>query len=82
MLGTLHGLDQSVSAAFRTAGPVIVGWWFGSSLEGGVVVAAWYVVPGVSLAGCASAFGCMRVVGMRIGFMARMKMVELWGRGC
>ena len=56
MLGTLHGLDQSVSAAFRTAGPVIVGWWFGSSLEGGVVVAAWYVVPGVSLAGCASAF--------------------------
>ncbi|KAH8760247.1 hypothetical protein F5882DRAFT_523238 [Hyaloscypha sp. PMI_1271] len=56
VLGTLHGLDQSVSAAFRTAGPVIVGWWFGSSLEGGVVVAAWYVVPGVSLAGCASAF--------------------------
>ena len=35
------GLGQSVSAAFRTAGPAMAGWWFGSGLEGGVVGAAW-----------------------------------------
>jgi hypothetical protein len=34
----------------------MAGWWFESSSEGGVVVAACYVVLGVSLAGCASVF--------------------------
>jgi hypothetical protein len=55
VLGTVHGMGQSVSAAFRTIGPVVAGWWYGSGLERGVVGAAWWATAGVAASGCATA---------------------------
>ena len=45
-------MGQSVSAAFRTVGPVVAGWWYGAGLEGGVVGMAWWATAGVAGAGC------------------------------
>ncbi|KAI1272496.1 major facilitator superfamily domain-containing protein [Xylaria sp. FL0933] len=56
VLGLVHGLGQSVSAGFRTVGPVVGGWWYGASLEAGVVGASWWAVAGVAALGCASSF--------------------------
>ncbi|RWA08976.1 hypothetical protein EKO27_g6130 [Xylaria grammica] len=56
VLGLVHGLGQSVSAGFRTVGPVVGGWWYGASLEAGVVGAGWWGVAGVAALGCASSF--------------------------
>ncbi|KAI1379205.1 MFS general substrate transporter [Hypoxylon crocopeplum] len=55
VLGLVHGLGQSVSAGFRTVGPVVGGWWYGESLEAGMVGASWWAVALVSALGCASA---------------------------
>ncbi|KAL1887814.1 hypothetical protein Sste5346_009989 [Sporothrix stenoceras] len=55
VLGTVHGLGQSVSAGFRTVGPVVGGWWYGWGLEHGVVAAGWYGVAAMSVVGCVSA---------------------------
>lgn len=55
VLGTVHGMGQSVSAAFRTIGPVVAGWWYGGGLERGVVGAAWWGTAGVAGAGCSTA---------------------------
>lgn len=52
----VHGLGQSVSAGFRTVGPVVGGWWYGASLETGIVGASWWAVAGVAALGCASSF--------------------------
>jgi hypothetical protein len=56
VLGLVHGLGQSVSAGFRTVGPVVGGWWYGASLEAGVVGASWWAIAGVAALGCASSF--------------------------
>ncbi|KAI0975920.1 major facilitator superfamily domain-containing protein [Xylaria arbuscula] len=56
VLGLVHGLGQSVSAGFRTVGPVVGGWWYGASLEAGVVGASWWGVAGVAALGCVSSF--------------------------
>ncbi|KAI8631635.1 major facilitator superfamily domain-containing protein [Xylariaceae sp. FL1651] len=56
VLGLVHGLGQSVSAGFRTVGPVVGGWWYGASLESGVVGASWWAIAGVAALGCASSF--------------------------
>lgn len=55
VLGLVHGLGQSVSAGFRTVGPVVGGWWYGSGLETGMVGASWWAVALVSALGCAAA---------------------------
>lgn len=55
VLGTVHSIGQSVSAAFRTIGPVAGGWWYGAGLEHGVVGAAWWSIAGISAAGCVTA---------------------------
>ncbi|KAH9897113.1 major facilitator superfamily domain-containing protein [Xylariomycetidae sp. FL2044] len=55
VLGLVHGLGQSVSAGFRTVGPVVGGWWYGASLESGMVGASWWGVAAVSAFGCAAA---------------------------
>ncbi|KAG9242750.1 major facilitator superfamily domain-containing protein [Calycina marina] len=57
VLGTIHGLGQSVSAGFRTVGPVVGGWWYGAGLERGVIGLAWWCVAAVSAAGCIVAMG-------------------------
>jgi hypothetical protein len=51
VLGTVHGIGQSVSAAFRTIGPVVAGIWYGAGLEKGVVGAAWWGTAGVAVGG-------------------------------
>ncbi|KAI0839536.1 MFS general substrate transporter, partial [Hypoxylon sp. FL0890] len=55
VLGLVHGLGQSVSAGFRTVGPVVGGWWYGAGLEMGIVGASWWAVALVSALGCVSA---------------------------
>ena len=51
MLGTLHGIAQSVSSATRTVGPVIAGWIYGVGLGKGVVGLAWWVMAGAAMLG-------------------------------
>ncbi|KAI0384980.1 MFS general substrate transporter [Hypomontagnella monticulosa] len=55
VLGLVHGLGQSVSAGFRTVGPVVGGWWYGAGLEAGMVGISWWAVALVSVLGCVSA---------------------------
>lgn len=55
VLGTIHGLGQSVSAGFRTVGPIVGGAWYGASLEMGMVGASWWGVAVMSLIGCVAA---------------------------
>jgi len=42
VLGTIHGLAQSVSSGTRTLGPAISGWMYGKGLDIGVVGLAWW----------------------------------------
>ncbi|KAJ8064323.1 hypothetical protein OCU04_006669 [Sclerotinia nivalis] len=55
VLGTIHGIGQSVSAGFRTVGPVVGGIWYGKGLERGVVGWAWWETAVVAAAGCVTA---------------------------
>lgn len=48
VLSTVHTLGQSVSAAFRTLGPIVGGWWYGASLEYGMVGPSWWAVAAVA----------------------------------
>ncbi|KGO76611.1 Major facilitator superfamily domain, general substrate transporter [Penicillium italicum] len=52
VLGTMHGIGQSVSSAFRTIGPVFSGAWYGYSLDVGMVGFAWWMIALVSVFGC------------------------------
>ena len=51
VLGTLHGVAQSVNSGARTLGPVIGGWAYGRGLEDGVVGAVWWAVAVVAAVG-------------------------------
>ncbi|OJD33905.1 mfs multidrug transporter [Diplodia corticola] len=51
VLGTVHGVAQSVSSGARTLGPVVGGWVFGKGLELGVVGLAWWGLAGVAAGG-------------------------------
>ncbi|KAM0287203.1 hypothetical protein ACHAQH_000517 [Verticillium albo-atrum] len=51
VLGTVHGLGQSVSSAARTVGPVLGGWVYGVGLEAGVVGAVWWVLAAFAVLG-------------------------------
>ena len=42
VLGTVHGVAQSVSSAARTVGPVVFSWLYGMGLGKGVVGIAWW----------------------------------------
>ncbi|KAK6436711.1 hypothetical protein LTR95_007095 [Oleoguttula sp. CCFEE 5521] len=42
VLGTIHGIAQSVSSATRTVGPVLAGWIYGVGLNKGIVGMAWW----------------------------------------
>jgi len=52
VLGTIHGIGQSVSSAFRTIGPIFSGSWYGYGLDIGVVGFAWWLIALVSIFGC------------------------------
>lgn len=51
VLGTIHGLGQSVSAGFRTVGPIVGGAWYGMGLDWGMVAFSWWAVAAASLVG-------------------------------
>lgn len=55
VLGTIHGIGQSVSSAFRTVGPIFSGSWYGYGLDIGVVGFAWWLIALVSVFGCIAA---------------------------
>ncbi|KAI9367262.1 major facilitator superfamily domain-containing protein [Aspergillus egyptiacus] len=55
VLGTIHGIGQSVSSAFRTIGPIFSGAWYGYGLEVGTVGFAWWLIALVSAFGCVAA---------------------------
>ncbi|KAJ5161721.1 hypothetical protein N7492_007113 [Penicillium capsulatum] len=55
VLGTIHGVGQSVSSAFRTIGPIFSGAWYGYGLDVGMVGFAWWMVALVSIFGCVAA---------------------------
>lgn len=57
VLGTIHGLGQSVSAGFRTVGPVVGGWWYGFGLDIGMIAWGWWGVAIMSVLGCVTAVG-------------------------
>ncbi|RFU27981.1 hypothetical protein B7463_g8364, partial [Scytalidium lignicola] len=42
VLGTVHGVGQSISAASRTIGPLVSSWLYGTGLEIGVIGLAWW----------------------------------------
>ncbi|KAF4506798.1 hypothetical protein G6O67_006843 [Ophiocordyceps sinensis] len=48
-LGTVNGIGQSVSAAARTAGPLLAGWLYGVGLGHGVVGVAWWAFAAVAV---------------------------------
>ncbi|KAF1823819.1 MFS general substrate transporter [Dissoconium aciculare CBS 342.82] len=51
VLGSIHGVGQSVSAGTRTVGPVVAGWLYGIGLDKGVVGTAWWVLAAFALFG-------------------------------
>lgn len=53
VLGTVHGLGQSVSSLTRTFGPIMWGWIFGRGLDMGMVGLAWWTL------GCAALVGAL-----------------------
>ncbi|KAL2128049.1 hypothetical protein VTI74DRAFT_9779 [Chaetomium olivicolor] len=57
VLGTVHGIGQSVSSFARTVGPVLSGFLYGKGLEKGVVAAVFIFLSGVAMwNSCASLF--------------------------
>jgi hypothetical protein len=61
VLGTVHGLGQSVSSLTRTFGPVMGGWIFGRGLDMGIVGLAWWIL------GCVAVVGVIVAQGVREG---------------
>ncbi|PCG99700.1 Major facilitator superfamily domain, general substrate transporter [Penicillium occitanis (nom. inval.)] len=55
VLGTVHGIGQATSSAFRTVGPVVSGWWYGYGLDIGVIGFSWWFVALVSVLGAVAA---------------------------
>ena len=51
VLGSVHGLGQSVSSAARTIGPMLCGFLYGLGLSKGVVGAVWWGLSGVATCG-------------------------------
>ena len=56
VLGTIHGIGQACSATFRTLGPILAGYWYGTWQERGIMGMAWWIVATLSAVGCVAAF--------------------------
>jgi hypothetical protein len=56
VLGTVHGLGQSISAGFRTIGPIVGGYWFSHSLLHGATRESWWLVAFVACIGWLTTF--------------------------
>jgi hypothetical protein len=57
VLGTVHGIGQSVASLTRTVGPVMFSWVFGRGLDMGVVGLAWWLMAGIAIIGWVVAQG-------------------------
>ncbi|KAH9876719.1 hypothetical protein J1614_003851 [Plenodomus biglobosus] len=57
VLGTVHGIGQSVSSLTRTFGPIMFSWVFGKGLDIGIVGLAWWLMSAIAMIGCAVAQG-------------------------
>lgn len=51
ILGTIHGVAQSVSSAARTLGPFLGGWGLGLGLDNNIVGAVWWSLAAEALMG-------------------------------
>ena len=49
VLGTIHGVAQSVSSGARTLGPTLGGWGLGLGLGGNFVGGVWWVMAAISI---------------------------------
>ena len=56
VLATIHGLGQSVSASFRTLGPITAGKLYSVGLDNGVIGLPWWSVAASSAVGYALSF--------------------------
>ncbi|RMX88254.1 hypothetical protein D0869_01752 [Hortaea werneckii] len=56
VLGTVHGVAQSVSSATRTVGPVVFSWLYGVGLGKGMVGMAWWSMCVVAGAGAGASW--------------------------
>jgi hypothetical protein len=52
VLGTIHGIGQSVSSGTRTIGPLLGGFFYGLGLSHGIVGAVWWGLSAVAIIGC------------------------------
>lgn len=52
VLGTIHGLGQSVSSAARTIGPMVGGLVYGYGLNTGTVGLVWWCLSGIAVCAC------------------------------
>jgi hypothetical protein len=57
VLGTVHGIGQSVSSLTRTIGPIIFSWVFGKGLDMGIVGLSWWLMAAVAIVGWVVAQG-------------------------
>jgi hypothetical protein len=57
VLGTVHGIGQSVSSLTRTFGPILFSWLFGRGLDMGVVGLSWWTMAAVAIVGWVVAQG-------------------------
>ena len=51
VLGTVHGIGQSVSSAMKTVGPVAISWMYAEGLSMGFVALAWWCMAGMAVVG-------------------------------
>ncbi|KAI1453676.1 MFS general substrate transporter [Annulohypoxylon moriforme] len=51
VLGTVHGLGQSVSSFARTIGPVLCGWLYGVGLSKGMIGGVFWGLAGIAIGG-------------------------------
>jgi hypothetical protein len=51
VLGTVHGIGQSVSSLARTIGPIMFAWVFGEGLNAGIVGLGWWLMASVAAVG-------------------------------
>ena len=56
VLGTVHGIGQSVSSFARTIGPIMCGFLYGLGLAKGIVGAVWWGLSGVAIVGVLASF--------------------------
>lgn len=56
VLGTVHGLGQSVSSFARTIGPILCGWLYGLGLSHGMIGGVFWGLAGMAVCGLFASF--------------------------